>query len=59
MNKDELINYIKENDPFYRFTIMKGYSLEQLLVVKERIDAAKKTAESPDSSEESRPSNPK
>jgi hypothetical protein len=59
MNKDALINYIKENDPFYRFAIMKGYSLEQLLVVKKRIDAEKKTAENSGSSEEPSPSSPK
>lgn len=38
MNREELIKYIKENDPFYQWVDFIGHSNEQLLKVKNEID---------------------
>jgi hypothetical protein len=39
MNKEGLIRYIQKNDKFYHFANMSGYTVEQLLEVKKRIDS--------------------
>ena len=39
MKKEDLMEYIKENSPFYRFADLNGHSLEQLQAIKEKVDA--------------------
>jgi hypothetical protein len=44
MTKEELIQYIRENDEFYTFVEFGGHSLEQLITIKGEIEAKKKKA---------------
>lgn len=47
MNRDVLISYIKENDPFYCHASLSGYSTEELAEVKERISRKVKNGKCP------------
>ena len=46
MNKKSLMKYIQANSPFYRFANLSAHSIEQLMVIKERIDALNNQVES-------------
>lgn len=39
MNRPDLILYIRKNDKFYEFTELEAHTIEQLLVIKNRIDS--------------------
>jgi hypothetical protein len=39
MNRPEIIQYIQARDKFYEFTQLEAHSDEQLMSIKERIDA--------------------
>lgn len=45
MNKKSLMKYIQANSPFYRFANLSAHSIEQLMVIKERIDLQIKNGE--------------